>query len=163
MRLWVRERVRDGQRFHTPVLYGEFGIASTTPGYLDYLGDFLNLLDKYQVSWTYYSYDKTGAESFGVLGDGGNPKENMSVLVRLYPQRVAGDNPMFQTAARCFDLNYTAKGSAAPTVVFVPPRLAGVTAKFNGHVVPYDPQTNLVSVQNEGGQGARQKLHITWQ
>jgi endoglycosylceramidase len=163
MRLWVRERVKDGQRFRTPVLYGEFGIASTTPGYLDYLGDFLSLLDKYQVSWTYYSYDKTSAESFGVLDDGGNPKENMNVLIRLYPQRVAGDNPVFQTEARCFDLSYTANGSAAPTVVFVPPRLAGVTATFNGHAVPYDAQTNLVSVQNEGGQGARQKLHITWQ
>jgi endoglycosylceramidase len=163
MRLWARERVRDGQRFRTPVLFGEFGIASTTPGYLDYLGDFLSLLDKYQASWTYYSFDKTSGESFGVLDDGGKEKENMNVLVRLYPQRVAGDNPVFQTEARCFDLSYTANGSAAPTVVFVPPRLAGVTATFNGHAVPYDPQTNLVSVQNEGGQGAKQQLHIAWQ
>jgi hypothetical protein len=163
MRLWVRERVRDGQRFRTPVLYGEFGIASTTRGYLDYLGDFLNLLDRYQVSWTYYSYDKTSGESFGVLDDSGNEKENMNVLVRLYPQRVAGDNPVFQTEGRCFDLSYSANDSAAPTVVFVPPRLAGVTATFNGHAVPYDPQTNLVSVQNEGGEGATQKLHIAWQ
>ena len=114
------------------------------------------------MSWTYYSYDKTSAESFGVLDDGGNEKENMNVLVRLYAQRVAGDNPVTQTQARGFDLSYTANGSAAPTVVFVPPRLAGVTATFNGHAVPYDPQTNLVSVQNEGGQGARQKLHIAW-
>ena len=57
----------------------------------------------------------------------------------------------------------TANDSTAPTVVFVPPRLAGVTATFNGHAVPYDPQTNLVSVQNEGGEGATQKLHIAWQ
>jgi hypothetical protein len=163
MRLWARERVRDGQRFRTPVLFGEFGIASTTPGYLDYLGDFLNLLDKYQVSWTYYSYDKTSAESFGVLDDGGSEKENMSVLVRLYPQRVAGDNPVFQTAARCFDLSYTANGSTAPTVVFVPPRLTGVTATFNGHAVSYDPQASLVSVRSEGGPGAKQQLHISWQ
>jgi hypothetical protein len=163
MRLWVRERVRDGQRFRSPVLFGEFGIASSTPRYLDYLADFLDLLDKYQMSWTYYSFDKTSGEAFGMLDDAGNPKENMNVLVRLYPQRVAGDNPVVQTCAQRFDLSYAANDSTAPTVVFVPPRLTGVTATFNGHAVRYDPQTHLVSVQNEGGAGARQKLHIAWQ
>ena len=163
MRLWVRERVKDAQRFHTPVLYGEFGIAATTKGYREYLADFLNLLDKYHVNWTYYSYDRTSAESFGVLDDAGAEKENLRVLVRVYPQRIAGDDPAFQQGERRFDLTYAANGSTAPTIIFVPPRLKAVNATFNDRAVPLDPRTNLVSVQNEGGNGTQQRLHIEWQ
>jgi hypothetical protein len=163
MRLWVRERVRDGQRFRTPVLYGEFGIAPTTAGYLEYLADFLDLCDKYHISWTYYSYDKASAESFGILDDAGNDNEHRGVLVRAYPQRIAGDDPVFEQTGPRFDLSYTANSSTAPTVVFVPPRFKAVTATFNGHAVPYDPETSQVVVRNEAGIGAKQTLHIEWQ
>jgi endoglycosylceramidase len=121
MQIWVRERVRDAQAFGRPMLYGEFGIASTTPGYLDYLADFLNLLDTCHVSWTYYSYDKTSAEAFGVLDDAGHENENLKVLVRVYPQRIAGDHPVFQQEGNVFDLSYASNASTAPTLVFVPP------------------------------------------
>ena len=96
------------------------------------------------------------------------------MLVRVYPQRIAGDDPVFEQEERRFDLTYVANttkslvnddfvGSTAPTLVFVPPRLKAVKATFNDHAVPFDPRTNLVSVQNEGSNGTRQKLHIEWQ
>ncbi|MCX5759653.1 MAG: hypothetical protein NTU83_14345 [Candidatus Hydrogenedentes bacterium] len=155
--------MRDAQHFRTPMLYGEFGIAATTKGYREYLADFLDLLDKYHMNWTYYSYDKTSAESFGVLDDAGGEKENLNVLVRVYPQRIAGDEPVFQRKDRQFDLTYAANGSTAPTVVFVPPRLSAVKATFNDHAIPFDTRTHLVSVKNEGGNGTQQKLHVEWQ
>ena len=145
------------------MLYGEFGIASTTQGYLDYLSDFLNLLDTYHVNWTYYSYDKTSAEAFGVLDDAGHEKESLIVLVRVHPQPIAGDHPVFQQERDAFHLNYTSNTSTAPTLVFVPPRLKGVRATFNGHPVPYDPETNLVSVKNDGTDGTPRLLHIHWE
>ncbi len=163
MQMWVRQRVRDAQAFGTPMLYGEFGIAASTPGYLAYLSDFLNLLDRYQASWTYYSYDKSGDESFGIVDDLGRDKMNLYVLVRVYPQRIAGDDPVFQQGERRFDLTYRANAATAPTMVFVPPRLGGVKAVFNNHDVSLDPVSHLVSVKNEGGEGARQTLHIEWQ
>ncbi len=163
MRLWARERAKDAQRFHTPMLYGEFGIASTTQGHLAYLADFLDLLDRYQASWTYYSYDKSGQESFGIVDNEGNEKDNMGVLVRVYPQRIAGDKPVFRQEGKHFDLSYKANDSKAPTIVFVPPRLKALTATFNGHAVSPDPKTDLLSLDNEGGAGVMQKLHLEWQ
>ncbi len=163
MRLWARERLKDAQRFHTPLLYGEFGIASTTAGHLEYLTDFLNLLDHNQASWTYYSYDKSDRESFGIVDNAGNEKDNLSVLVRAYPQRIAGDNPVFGQEGKRFDLSYKANDAKAPTVVFVPPRFKGVKALFNGHAVSPSLQTGLLTLDNEGGTGTMQKLHVEWE
>ena len=163
MRLWVRERVKDAQRFHTPLLYGEFGIASSTKGHLDYLADFLGLLDRYQASWTYYSYDKSGQESFGIVDNEGKEKDNLSVLVRAYPQRIAGDAPVFRQEGKRFDLTYRANDAKAPTVVFIPPRFKGVKALFNGHAVSPDLKTGLLTLHNEGGAGATQKLFVAWE
>jgi hypothetical protein len=70
---------------------------------------------------------------------------------------------VFERSHQCFDLRYTANASTAPTLVFVPPRLRGVTAEFNGHTVPVDTETHRVSVQNEGGAGSTQRLHIEWE
>jgi endoglycosylceramidase len=163
MRLWARERAKDAQRFHTPLLYGEFGIASAIKGHLAYLSDFLDLLDQYQASWTYYSYDKSGAESFGIVDEAGNERDNLGVLVRAYPQRIAGDTPVFRQEGNHFDLSYKANDAKAPTVVFVPPRLKGVKAIFNGHAVSPDSKTDLLHLDNEGGPGVMQKLYVVWE
>lgn len=167
MRMWVRERVKDAQRFRTPVLYGEFGIASTTEGHLEYLSDFLDLLDEYHLNWTYYSYDKTGQESFGIVDDSGNEKDNLSVLVRAYPQRIAGDNPTFRRQENGFELTYTANESTAPTLVFVPSSLSGLEITFNGRQVPvedcFDWKTRVVSIRNDGPPGTPQSLSIRWE
>lgn len=162
MRLWMRERVRDGQYFGVPVLYGEFFISESAKNYAEYLTDFLNLCDKYHISWTYYSYDKFNAESLCTLEDGGNEAKSRDILVRIYPQRIAGDHPVFQQSADGFELRYIANNSAAPTVVFIPPKHKNVAVIFNGRPAAYDKENNRVCVTNEGSPGSIQKLQIAF-
>jgi hypothetical protein len=97
------------------------------------------------------------------LDDEGIEKDSLGVLVRVYPQRIAGNAPVFRQEHDHFDLTYTANDSTAPTLVFVPPRLKAARAEFNGHAVPIDTGTHLVSVRNEGGAGSKQQLYIEWE
>ena len=129
---------------------------------MEYLNDLLGLLDKYHAGWTYYSYDKAGMESFGVVDDAMRDKPQIYVLVRPYPQRIAGDNPAFSYTEKAFELTYQSNESTAPTIVFIPPRFDAVQAQFNGHSVPYDAKTGLLMLINEGPVGSPQRLQATW-
>ncbi len=83
-------RDQEARADNVPWLLGEFGAAANTPGMHDYLVDQLNLLDSHLSGWTYYSYDKTGDDSFGLLDPEGNEQDQLLALVRPYPRAVAG-------------------------------------------------------------------------
>ena len=161
MNLIVKSRVKDAQRFRTPMCFGEFGIGQNVDGYLRYLSDFLGLMDRYHISWIYYSYDKSSDEAFGVLQNPETENPQMTKLVRLYPQRIAGRNPVIRYRERCFDLSYDPVDTSAPTVVFIPRSFEGVQITFNGKPVDFDAKVHLLQVRNSGK--TKQTIQIRWQ
>ena len=158
----LRRRVTESQRFATPMLVGEFGIAPDVPGYLDFLSDFMKQMDRYHISWTYYSYDRAGAESFGVLDDQGNETAHLTQLVRIYPQRIAGCNPKTVYGERSFELSYEAIDTTAPTVVFIPRTLTGVQVFVNGQRTELAARTSRIEMHNAGCAGAKQSIRVQW-
>ena len=165
-RVWLRRtmamRVREARQLGAPVVFGEFGIGANVDGFLDFLSDFLDQTDKYQFGWTYYSYDWTNDEAFGFIGSGDSEKPQLTRLVRVYPQRIAGDHPLFRCGDRRFDLVYEPSGTDAPTVIFVPRALQGVQVLVNGRSVPYDASSGCLEVRDQHAWG-RQTVHIEWQ
>lgn len=104
-----------------PMVLGEFGAFPTGPGHLDYLHDLLNALDQHAAGWAFWSYDKGGG--FSLLDSNGAETALFDVLVRAYPQRVAGaiQEHSFDVATRVMNLRFDSNSSVtAPTEIFVP-------------------------------------------
>lgn len=165
-RLWMEtvlaQRARDGAILQTPVFIGEFGIASSVDGYLDYLEDFLDIADRHQFSWAYYSYDKTSDEAFAIVDADGNERGHLTRLVRVYPQRIAGEKPVFHREANTFHLEYDIAGQTAPTIIFVPNALPNVTVTVNGAPFPFDAASQYLEVPAMRPSGQRQYVLIQW-
>ena len=163
---WMRQAVSgkaaEARSFGTPLLYGEFGIATTVPGWERFLDDFIGLMNAYHMSWTYYSYDHTNQEGFAILDESGAQNERLSHLVEVYAQRIAGRNPEIQYGERSFELQYDPIECAAPTVVFVPGTLSGVRVTINGEETAYDPTSPTVQHFN-GGATERQVMRVEWE
>jgi len=159
----IRMRVREAERFGTPMLFGEFGLRSDVDGYLDYIDDFVNLMDTYHLSWTYYSFDKGSASDYAILDENGNERENLSHLVRVYPQRIAGADYESALQENRFDLSYTVQaGVTAPAIIFVPPRLQDVRVWVNDTEIEYAHDSPYLTVPNVSVPGTRQTVLIIW-
>jgi endoglycosylceramidase len=117
MKKAIAVKVREAQEFKSPILYGEFG---ATPNYLDYLKDLLNEFDRYSVGWTYYSYDLPQHSAFAFIDENKNPRQTLSVLVRVYPMKIAGNKPVYNTSSNQFLLSYEKIETNQPTVIFIP-------------------------------------------
>ena len=104
-----------------PMILGEFGAFGDGPGHLDYLEDMMDALDQHACGWAYWSYDKGGG--FGILDNNGDETDVFDVIVRAYPQRVAGtiQEHSFNLSTRVMELRYETPSSiTAPTEIFVP-------------------------------------------
>lgn len=128
----IKIKVEEAKKFGSPLVFGEFGAPPAVDGYLNYVGDFVNLADKYKCGWCYWSYDKYSNNNFGMLDDLGNPKPVMDKLVRVYPRNIAGANPTWGIVGKKFTLVYDSLPIAAPTNIYIPPDFTGVTVTANG-------------------------------
>jgi len=120
-------RSYEAQEFKCPMLYGEFGFPTGARGYMSAFKDFLYLADKHRVSWSYWSYDKTIHNDRGFLNEDGTVAQNgfLLMLVRIYPQRVGGENPHWTFDGKTFEMEWECDvGSYTslpePTEIFVP-------------------------------------------
>jgi endoglycosylceramidase len=163
MKVTVWQRLQDARRLGMPILFGEFGVDSSKEGHLDLLGDFLDLADAHRMSWAYYSYDKASHETFSITDDDGNEKPQLTRLVCVYAQRIAGERPEFQFGKTSFGLAYDSIDTPAPTIVFVPAHCQDVQVEFNGHAVPFEPGMRYLELVNEGKTGTRQTLQLQWE
>ncbi len=157
-----RVRAHEAERFGTPMLVTEFGIAPTTEGFRKYLRDFCDLADCHATGWTYYSYDKCAHESFGILDENGNPSPVLDNLIEVYPQRIAGTHPVFGVRGKTFDLAYDPVASTAPTVIFVPRSLSVKRLVINGAEKAFDASVSCVIHANNSATG-RQTIHLEWE
>jgi endoglycosylceramidase len=152
---------KEAQLFDTPLLFGEFGISSAVGNYLDYLRDFVDINNAGLNGWTYFTYDKTSSDDFGIVNDDGTETERMKVLVCLYPQRIAGDNPVVDYGTDYFTLKYDSKPAdcvSGVTEIFIPPKKIGVN--INGISIPDHPGSWVYKYTNQNA--ATQSIKITW-
>lgn len=98
----VRSKTMEAKRLNSPAIIGEIGIYERVKNYLGFIKDFVDLSEKYQVSWTWYAYDRDTDSAQGLLDANLEPKENLFKLLRIYPQKIAGKNPKYYTKDRVF-------------------------------------------------------------
>lgn len=93
------------------------------------IGRVTSLADQNLTSWVYWAYknfgDPTGSASQGLFsndGDLSTLKPKAALLIRPYPQAVAGTPQAmsFDTTNKAFSLSYAPNASTAPTLIFVP-------------------------------------------
>jgi endoglycosylceramidase len=103
---------------------GEYGGDASAPGIVDYMTAQYDAAGAIAGSTMYWSYDKGG--SYSLLDADGNEKpELLGVLVRPYPERVAGDpiSYAFDATSETLSFSYSPDGSRKPTEISVPARV----------------------------------------
>ncbi|MBO3802012.1 MAG: glycoside hydrolase family 5 protein [Thermoproteota archaeon] len=72
-------------KWNVPLFVGEFGVGSSASKAHEWVRDYVNIFDKYMVSFTWWTYWRDDS-SFGLLTSKGEEKENLlSALLRIYP------------------------------------------------------------------------------
>lgn len=103
---------------------GEYGGMAASPGIVEYMTAEYDAFAAMSAGTTYWAYDAGG--SYSVLDEDLTPRETLlSVLVRPFPERVAGDpvSYAFDPESSTFTLSYRPDASiTAPTVISVPER-----------------------------------------
>jgi hypothetical protein len=117
------------------------------------------MYDKLTSGWFYWSYDRT---DWGLHNEDWEDLKKTDVLVRPYPQKIAGSQLMFSwhPGEQIFSLsyNYSPVGDShenpdqySVTEVYLPPRSWPGGWKLNNHGVEishsFDPETNILSIQ----------------
>ena len=114
-------RAREAEKHGVPWILAELGVADTVGNFDLHLHHLMRALDDYASGWTYYDYEK--GEGQQILDSEGNEKPNLWPLIRVYPQRVAGEIERFayDPAARVFELTFREKeGVQGETEIYVP-------------------------------------------
>ncbi len=89
--LYMNRRDGDACRAGVPWMVGEFGVSGSLPGFDAYLNDICDGLDEKLAGWTYWSYDRSSNDGWGLVDDEGNETVHLQYLVRPYAQKIAGD------------------------------------------------------------------------
>jgi len=119
---WEKHRSRELENQATPLLIGEWGFDETKPGAMDYFSEVVAMADRLGGGWTYWAYEPG---TWGLTDGEGNEKDKVNVLVRPYPQRVAGrpESWNWDPESRVFVLVFSEKtGVSGTTEVYVPAR-----------------------------------------
>ncbi|HJO25852.1 MAG TPA: cellulase family glycosylhydrolase [Planctomycetota bacterium] len=119
--LAISMKAVEANRHEVPMVLGEWGVLSSSPGWDDYVSDVLDALDIYSSGWTWWAYDR--GSGFAILNADGSENERLQPLVRTYPQAVAGHivSQGFNAATRIFEMEFTNNPAASgPTEIFVP-------------------------------------------
>jgi hypothetical protein len=117
----MRLKMAEAEKFRVPMLYGEWGYSNRSYNYLEGIDDFLNMCDTYRIGWSYWSFDDVKANDiFGLYDEDGNAMPVLKRLIRIYPQKIAGEDPNWKYAYGKFEMEYFATDTVNTTNVFVP-------------------------------------------
>lgn len=131
---WATNRRREAKRHNAPMLTGEFGLNTTTPGAHNYLERVMRLNEKISSGWAYWDYGK--GHDWAPLHKDGSLKPMMYVLLRPYPQYTAGHPVKYGYKPRSgkFQLHYLPDPQAVDsTVIFIPEHCYPDGWKFGRH------------------------------
>lgn len=101
---------------------GEYGGMASSPGITEYMTAQYDAAGGYAASTMYWAADKGG--DYSLFDPDGTPRETLlDVLVRPYPERVAG-KPISYSFDGTFTMTFTPEASiTAPTIIIVPSRV----------------------------------------
>ncbi len=117
---WEANRALERQAQGSPLLIGEWGFDSTWDNAHQALYDTLAMADRATSGWSYWSLDPG---SWGIVDSEWNERESADILVRPYPQRVAGTPTEygFDPTTRRFHLAFDDRaGVQGSTVIYLP-------------------------------------------
>ncbi len=122
VRDWERNRREDARRLEAPLLMGEWGTGPEFANYALNLQHVVEMADRVTSGWTHWSHDR--GYGWSIL-DAQNREvpERANILVRIYPQRVAGEilAYAYDATKRTFALSWGDEpGVSGPTEIYVP-------------------------------------------
>lgn len=121
--LWEKTRAQESDALRYPLLLGEWGIQHAVQNGPQFLRDVLDMADRQMAGWAYWDYSPG---SYGFIVNDPLRSEYItftSVLIRVYPQRVAGVPQSFEydPDTRIFRMEYLGDPKAAgPTEIYIP-------------------------------------------
>jgi len=123
--IWSTNRTREQERFGSPTVIGEFGMAAAMKGWEPYLDAILQMADQSTSGWAYWSYEITDPgdpATWGLSDHEGDETPQVDHLVRTYARAVAGHPTAmsFDPGTGVFSLTFTETGVDAPSEIFVP-------------------------------------------
>jgi endoglycosylceramidase len=129
MTMSIKLKASEAQKACSPYIIGEFGMSVGVKNRIEGIKHFMELADRYHLSWTWWSFDKDEHSAQGLLDSIGNPNEVMKALTHAYPQKIAGSNPIFYNKGNKFYLEYTSDVDyGAPTEIYVPGKMLYITS-----------------------------------
>jgi endoglycosylceramidase len=150
---WERERKKDvtQKNNNIPLVTGEFGLSPNNAEFDVYLTDFMNMSDRNQWHWTYWSNDRGG---WSPLNDDGTETAILQYLVRTYPKAIAGKiiSLNFDNSTKVFTMTYSSNPTInKPTEIFVPNRFypSGYNVQVNGtdkYIITKDEVTQTINI-----------------
>jgi endoglycosylceramidase len=148
-----------GATWGVPVLVGEFGATSATPGIEAYLAAHFDALDALGASGTVWEYSVAtelwNGEDLSVVSADGTERPAAAAIVRPYPRAIAGSAITFSydTSSSALSLQYTP--TAGVSEVAIPARAypAGYAVQITGGCAD-SSQPGRLLVQADPGAGA---------
>lgn len=120
--LWAENRKREIDEQRAPLLLGEWGGPTSVQNWQRYFSDVARMADRMTSGWAFYEY---GRGSWGPIDENGDEKDPANLLVRAYPQRIAGRPRLvdYDPETRVLRLAFDEKpGVVGPTEIYVPAR-----------------------------------------
>lgn len=145
----LRAKAVEAKRLNCPLLIGEIGISTTVKNYTKFIDDLIKTSNKYQINWLWYCYDKKMYSGQGLINDDNSEREYLSKLVNIYPQRIAGSNPVYYIKNNVFyfkcDYNITISGT---TNIFVPTKYdyvvkTNLNYNIKGTIIEFERAKNM--------------------
>lgn len=149
--LWRKSILRTAHELgDVPVVLGEFGLDTTTPGALDYLDTVTRMAEEMGAGWLYWSRDPG---SWGPYEEDGTPRNLVGLFAKPAPVAVAGRDVTWRAAPDRLELTWTPDpGISVPTLVRVPTTTWPGEARVDGaRVVDWDAATGTLSLSPPAG------------
>ena len=152
----VADLAYEARQLDAGLWIGEYGGVAANPGIVDYMTAQYDAAGAVAASTMYWSYDR--GDGYSLLDTNGDEKpELLGVLVRPYPERVAGSPGAyaFDAASATFTMTYTVDTTVtAPTLISVPARVYpnGYSIECGG--CTYEPTTGTLAITAPGGSPA---------
>jgi endoglycosylceramidase len=119
---WAENRTLEARAQGAPLLIGEWGTGTNVSGFAEYLKDVARMADHTTSGWAYWSYDLGG---WSPVDADRNETPQADILVRAYPQRIAGTprSVDYDPETRTLRLSFWKKpGVSGATEIYVPRR-----------------------------------------